>query len=124
MAFAAASKRKYLSVAQGHFPSVIHSLLSSKNSAFSKKIAIDDDYCCWEKNMGLISIREYAIQDGISLGTAYRRVSQGRADAAKRDGRWVILTPTSGDAAELTGSRREVTTTALGMPLTKAREVR
>jgi hypothetical protein len=74
--------------------------------------------------MDAISIREYAIREGISLGTAYRRVWEGRASAAKRDGRWGILTPTPGDTAELTGSRREVTTTPLGTPLTRAREVR
>jgi len=57
--------------------------------------------------MSGISIREYAENEGISLGTAYRRVWEGRASATKRDGRWVILTGTPGrnpDSVERDGA--------------------
>lgn len=40
--------------------------------------------------MDAISVRDYAIKEGISLGTAYRRLWEGRVRARKRDGRWRI----------------------------------
>jgi hypothetical protein len=42
--------------------------------------------------MNAISLREYAAKEGISLGTAYRRLWEGRVSATKCDGRWLIST--------------------------------
>ena len=44
--------------------------------------------------MNAISLRDYAAKEGISLGTAYRRLWEGRVSATKCDGRWLILTST------------------------------
>lgn len=44
-----------------------------------------------------ISVRDYVTKEGISLGTAYRRLWEGRAHATKCDGRWVV-TPRSSRA--------------------------
>lgn len=43
-----------------------------------------------------ITLRDYAIQEGITMGTAYRRLWEGRVQATKFYGRWVILPGTSG----------------------------
>jgi len=43
-----------------------------------------------ETDMKAISVRTYATKEGISLGTVYRRLWEGRVHAIKRDGRWLI----------------------------------
>jgi hypothetical protein len=47
-----------------------------------------------------ISVREYAIKEGISLGTAYRRLWEGRAAARKCEGRWVVTPRSSSEDRE------------------------
>jgi len=47
-----------------------------------------------------MTVREYAIVERISLGTAYRRLWEGRARGTKVDGQWQILPRTPGGAAE------------------------
>jgi hypothetical protein len=37
-----------------------------------------------------MTVRDYATQEGITLGTAYRRLWEGRLNASKFDGRWLI----------------------------------
>jgi hypothetical protein len=37
-----------------------------------------------------LTLREYANREGISLGSAYRRVWEGRVPAKQLLGRWVI----------------------------------
>jgi hypothetical protein len=37
-----------------------------------------------------LTLRQYANQEGISLGSAYRRVWEGRVSAKQVLGRWVI----------------------------------
>jgi hypothetical protein len=39
---------------------------------------------------GTVTVREYATHERISLGTAYRRLWEGRVPAMKRDGCWVV----------------------------------
>jgi len=64
--------------------------------------------------MKSMSVRSYAIKEGVSLGTVYRRLWEGRIDATKRDGRWLILPSASGGAnADSVGGcevRRSATT--------------
>jgi len=38
-----------------------------------------------------MSVREYAIRNGKTIGTIYRQVWEGRIGAEKIDGRWLIL---------------------------------
>jgi hypothetical protein len=40
--------------------------------------------------MEQMTVREYASVERISLGTAYRRLWEGRVKGVKIDGRWVI----------------------------------
>lgn len=40
--------------------------------------------------MRFITVREYATKEGISLGSAYRRIWEGRVEARQLLGRWVI----------------------------------
>lgn len=55
--------------------------------------------------MSRLSVREYAITEGISLGTAYRRLWEGRVQAAKCDGRWVIVSSeTTAEDAKSSGT--------------------
>jgi hypothetical protein len=42
----------------------------------------------------VMTIREYARAEGITLGTAYRRVWQGQVEAEQVYGRWLISTGT------------------------------
>lgn len=46
-----------------------------------------------ELEEGEMELREYASKEHISLGTAYRRIWEGRIRATKHYGRWVILQP-------------------------------
>lgn len=39
-----------------------------------------------------LSVREFALREGLSLGSVYRRLWQGQLNATKVDGRWVIST--------------------------------
>jgi len=41
--------------------------------------------------MNAITIRDYARKEGITIGTAYRRVWEGHVRATKVFGRWVIV---------------------------------
>jgi hypothetical protein len=43
-----------------------------------------------------MTVRDYAIQKRITMGTAYRRLWEGRVRAKKFLGRWLILPETSG----------------------------
>jgi hypothetical protein len=40
--------------------------------------------------MHFITVREYATKERITLGSAYRRIWEGRVDAQQLLGRWVI----------------------------------
>lgn len=40
--------------------------------------------------MERMTLRDYAIQEGITMGTAYRRLWEGRVGATKFYGRWLI----------------------------------
>jgi hypothetical protein len=44
--------------------------------------------------MEAMTVREYAAREGISIGAAYRRCWEGRANARQLYGRWLI-TPES-----------------------------
>jgi hypothetical protein len=48
--------------------------------------------------MNAMTVREYAAKERISLGTAYRRIWEGRVTAHQVLGRWVI-TPDQGPQA-------------------------
>ena len=37
-----------------------------------------------------MTLRDYALQEGITMGTAYRRLWEGRVRATKFYGRWLI----------------------------------
>jgi hypothetical protein len=37
-----------------------------------------------------MTVREYAVREGISLGTAYRRIWAGKVEAQQFFGRWLI----------------------------------
>ena len=37
-----------------------------------------------------LTVREYAAREGITLGTAYRRIGEGQIKAEQFYGRWVI----------------------------------
>jgi len=37
-----------------------------------------------------LTLRQYATQEGISLGTAYRRIWEGKVSAKQVLGRWLI----------------------------------
>lgn len=41
--------------------------------------------------MNGITVRDYARKEGITLGTAYRRLWEGQINATKLLGRWVIV---------------------------------
>lgn len=38
-----------------------------------------------------MTVREYALKEGITLGTAYRRIWEGSVKAEQLLGRWLIL---------------------------------
>jgi len=40
--------------------------------------------------MSFMTVREYALKERITLGSAYRRIWEGRVDAHQLLGRWVI----------------------------------
>lgn len=40
--------------------------------------------------MDVLTVREYAVREGISLGTAYRRIWAGQVEALQFFGRWLI----------------------------------
>jgi hypothetical protein len=50
-----------------------------------------------------MTVREYAAHERISLGTAYRRLWEGRVPAMKHDGCWIV-TP---DAPETNTIQRD-----------------
>jgi hypothetical protein len=52
-----------------------------------------------------MTVRDYAIQQGITIGTAYRRLWEGHVHATKFYGRWVIL-PTTSAVANPDSSQR------------------
>ena len=37
-----------------------------------------------------LAVREYAVKEGITLGTAYRRIWEGQVSARQVYGRWLI----------------------------------
>ena len=37
-----------------------------------------------------LTLRQYATQEGISLGTAYRRIWEGKVQARQILGRWIV----------------------------------
>ncbi len=39
---------------------------------------------------GAMTVREYAAKEGITLGTAYRRIWEGQVKAEQLYGRWLI----------------------------------
>jgi hypothetical protein len=48
-----------------------------------------------------LTVREYAMKEGVTLGTAYRRIWEGQVAARQVYGRWLI---SSGNDAEQDGS--------------------
>jgi hypothetical protein len=43
--------------------------------------------------MRVMTLREYAQQEGITIGTAYARIWNGKVQAKRVDGRWQITPP-------------------------------
>ncbi len=47
-----------------------------------------------------LTVREYAAREGITLGTAYRRIWEGSVKAEQFLGRWLILPDKAQSASE------------------------